>query len=188
MKTFKARLIGDSPFIMHSCAGLDAFNPLRREIKKLTDKKKKTDDDLLEIKRIEWHMGLYLDEKDEPCVPADMILANLIQGARKAKLGKQAQAAVFEARPFFRLEYEGPRVPGELYKNPRFVDYRPVRNQQNRVMRSRPIFRSWAVAIELMFDESIFDPDSLHQAVAVGGEQIGIGDYRPRFGRFHIDK
>lgn len=188
MKTYKARLVGDSPLLMHSCAGLDKFNPIGREIKKFTDKKKKTDDDLLEIKRLEWRMGLYLDDQGQVTMPADNIIATVIAGARKSKMGKQAEAAVFETSPFFALNFDGPKDLDALYKDGRFCDYRPVRNQQNRVMRSRPIFRQWSVDISLQFDESILDPDSLKEALRVAGEQIGLGDYRPRYGRFHVEK
>jgi hypothetical protein len=172
---------------MHACVGLDKFNPLAQEIAKLTGKKKKVEADLLEIKRLEWRMSLYTDDKGIPCMPADNVLANVIEGARKAKMGKQASAAVFEARPFFTLNYEGPKDLVELYECGRFCDYRPVRNQQNRVMRSRPIFRAWSVDVELMFDEGIMDIESLKSALKAGGEQIGLGDYRPRFGRYSID-
>lgn len=188
MQTYKARIVGDSALLMHSCAGLDKFNPLQREIAKLTGKKKKTDDDLLEIKRLEWRMGLYLDEKGIISIPANNIMAIIIEGARKSKLGKQASAGVFESQAFYPLKYDGPADLDLLYKDNRFVDYRPVRNQQNRVMRSRPIFRSWSVDIGLQFDESIIDRDALKLALSVAGEQVGLGDYRPRFGRFHVEK
>jgi hypothetical protein len=173
--------------LMHACIGLDKFNPLAQEIAKLTGKKKKTEADLLDIKRLEWRMSLYVDDKGEPCMPADNVLANVIEGARKAKMGKQAAAAVFETQAFFKLNYDGPRDPKELYDCGRFCDYRPVRNQQNRVMRSRPIFRVWSVDIGLTYDETLMDLDSLKQALKAGGEQIGLGDYRPRFGRYHVE-
>ena len=188
MKTFKARLVGDAALLMHSCAGLDKFNTIAREISKLTSKKKKTDDDLLEIKRLEWHQGLYLDSSGAVAIPADNIIAVVIEGARKSKLGKQASAGVFESSDFYPLIYDGPKDITALYADGRFCDYRPVRNQQNRVMRSRPIFREWSVDILLQFDETIIDPDSLFNAVKVAGEQVGLGDFRPRYGRFHVER
>ena len=188
MNNYKARLVGDVALLLHSCAGLDKFHPIKRELDKLTSKKKKTDDDLLEIKRIEWHMSLYIDESYEVAIPADNIMAAIIEGARKSKLGKQAQAAVFEDQPSYKLIYDGPKDPKALYDTGSFCDYRPVRNQQNRVMRSRPIFRKWSVDISLHFDETLLDPQALHQAIVTAGAQIGLGDYRPRYGRFHVER
>lgn len=187
-KTFKARLTGISPLLMHSCANLDPTSPMARAIKEITSKRKnKTDADLAELKRLEWRSGLYVDEKDQPAIPADNILAVVIEGARKSKLGKQAQAAVFEKKAFYPINYEGPKGINELYEDGRFCDYRPVRNQQNRVMRARPIFRQWSVDIELIVEDSLLNPKDLKKALEDAGEQVGLGDFRPRHGRFLVE-
>lgn len=187
MAVFNAKLVGDSPLLMHSIRLLDKMSEAAKEMSKLTGKKKKTDDDLLELKRAEWLSGIYLDAKGAVCIPADNVLATVIEGARKSKQGKLAQAGVFEAAPTFALEYDGPSDVLKLYEDGRFIDYRAVRNQQNRVMRCRPIFRSWSCSVSLIFDESIIDPSQLRNALEVAGAQVGIGDWRPRFGRFHLE-
>lgn len=188
MANFKAKLVGDAPLLMHSVRLLDKTCAAAKEIAKITGKKKKTDDDMRELQRAEWLAGIYTDDKGLVCIPADNVLATIIEGARKSKLGKLAQAGVFEAAPSFKLNYDGPKGLKELYDDGRFIDYRAVRNQQNRVMRCRPIFRAWSCDIALVFDESIIDPEQLRNALDVAGAQVGIGDWRPRFGRFHVEK
>jgi hypothetical protein len=188
MNTLKARLVGDAPLLMHSCALVDKFHPISREMAKLTGKRKKTDDDTLEIKRVEWFAGLYLSPEGEVSIPADNIIAMMIEASKKAKLGKQAKAAIFETQPYYKLIYDGPKKPDELYADGRFCDYRSAGIMGKKIMRSRPIFRAWELDISIQYDETIIDPSSMAQALRIAGEQIGIGDWRPRFGRFHVKK
>jgi hypothetical protein len=187
MAKFEAKLVGIAPLLMHSCRLLDKMTPQAKEKAAVTKKKAKTDDDMLTIKRLEWYAGLYTDEKGQVAIPADNILATIIEGAKKSKLGKQAQAAVFETDGYYPLIYQGPKDLAALYADGRFCDYRGVRNQQNRVMRSRPIFRDWACKISLMFNETVLDPAQLKQALVAAGELVGLGDWRPRFGRFIVE-
>jgi hypothetical protein len=188
MAKFEAKLVGVAPLLMHSQRLLDKMTGAAKEMAAVTKKKQKTDDDMLTIKRLEWYAGIYLDETGRVAIPADNILAAVIEGARKSKLGKQAQAAVFDNAAYFQLIYSGPKDLAALYADGRFCDYRGVRNQANRVMRSRPIFREWACSISLTFNESVIDPGQLKQALEVAGEQVGLGDWRPRYGRFHVEK
>lgn len=187
MQTYKARIVGDAPLLMHSVRLLDKTSEISKEFSRATAKKKKTEDDLLVLKRLEWFAGIYTDENGVVSIPADNIMATVIGGARKSKLGKQAEAAVFTIEAYFPLIYQGPSDLKELYECGKFCDYRAVKNQRNGVMRSRPIFRSWKCDIALSFDESILERGQLEQAIKIAGEQIGIGDWRPRHGRFHVE-
>lgn len=65
---------------------------------------------------------------------------------------------------------------------------RPVIINRARVMRYRPQLDTWA----LEFTLSILD-DELHSSVVFeilqdAGKRVGIGDYRPKFGRFQVVK
>lgn len=189
MNTFKATLRGVAPMLMHNGRLADPTDPVTREMKRLTSNRKKTDEILLEIKRTEWLGGLYLDEKKRVAVPVDNVLAVAIAGARKSKLGKQAEAGVYPVggAAWFTLVYDGPTNIEELYADGRFVDYRGVRNQQNRVMRARPIFRDWKLPIELEYEPDIIDERNLMAAFEQAGALVGLGDFRPRYGRFVVE-
>lgn len=70
-----------------------------------------------------------------------------------------------------------------------YLDMRPVIIQRSRVVRLRPTFKpGWELsfAINVLDDEIPFQManDILVQA----GKAVGIGDYRPRFGRFMVTK
>ena len=187
MKKVALKLTGVAPLIMHNARLADPTDPITREKNKISKGRNKTEEMLLAIKEIEWRGGLYLDEKGRPAIPADVVLAAVIQGARKAKLGKEASAAVYCEKPFFALDYDGPKDIKTLYADGRFCDYRSVAQQRQRIMRARPIFRSWSCNVELQIDEEILNPDQARDAMVAAGARVGIGDFRPRYGRFTVE-
>ena len=74
------------------------------------------------------------------------------------------------------------------------VDSRPVTipATKGRVMRHRPRFDAWSATFELRVNEKVLSPEVVHQLLQEGGEQIGIGDFRPEkggpFGTFRVTK
>jgi hypothetical protein len=55
-------------------------------------------------------------------------------------------------------------------------------------MRTRPIFRTWALKFEVSFNADLVNPEQIQLAVEDAGAQVGLCDYRPKFGRFQIVK
>lgn len=186
MQTLKLNLRGLAPLMLHNERLANPMDPVTRELKKLTSVKKKTDETLLEMMKVEWLGGLYLDEAGKIVVPSDNVHACLKHGARKMKLGKDVESSVLFEVDSFPIKYEGPSDPLELYELPAFRDYRGVKVGTSKVMRSRPIFRSWKLSIEFLFDPEIINGETLLQVVDIAGSRIGLCERRPRFGRFAV--
>lgn len=186
LEKIEKTLVGVSPLLMHSGRLADPTDPATRELKELTAKRRKTDEDISAIKRCEWMGGLYLDGDGRVAIPSTNVLALVIAGSRKSKLGKQAEAGVFDTQLFYRLEYDGPKDPAKLYDVGGFVDYRPVVVQRNRCMRSRPVFPGWKLPIQLSVNTDVIDVGDVVRALEVAGEVVGLGEWRPRFGRFIV--
>lgn len=187
MKTFTATITGLSPLMMHSERLADPTHPITRALKKLTAKRQKTEEDLLELKRAEWEGGMYVDEKGEPAVPVDWILAVLLGGAKKSKQGPLAKAGIFAGLDsFFPLAYPGPRKIEALWADGRFCDYRGVAVGQAKVMRARPVFPGWALTFKVDYDPETIEGEMIEQALSKAGQLLGMGDYRPRYGRFIV--
>lgn len=182
---FGATIKGISPLIPHNGSLADPDNPFSKELQKYIKGNAK---DPVKAAHIEFLGSLYLDDSGEPCLPVDVIIAGLICGARAHKMGKQAQAGIYDlpSRPTFPLEYPGPRDPEHLYELPQFRDRRGVRVKQNRVIRTRPIFRSWSCSFEVEFDPTLISHEQISTSLARCGKAIGICDFRPRFGRFTV--
>lgn len=186
IEELKVQIIGESPLMMHNAQMANPRNEYAKAMKEISSKRKKTEEDLEELARIEWLGGLYLYE-GKPAIPADVILATLINAGKKNKLGKQIALSVFEASPWYPLLYDGPKDIDKLYEDGRFQDYRSVRVQMSRVMRSRPIFREWGLAAAVKVNTNLINISDVIEAFHIAGEQIGFLDYRPRYGRFRVE-
>jgi hypothetical protein len=57
-------------------------------------------------------------------------------------------------------------------------------------VKQRPVLRlPWSLSFTItLVENNLIDESKLHNWFIVGGLQIGIGTYRPRFGRFDIEK
>jgi hypothetical protein len=168
---------------MHNERLANPKDPHTRALKQLTSIRKKTEELVDQIAATEWRGGIY-ESNGRVVVPGDNILACIKEGARKRKLGKQAQAGVFALAPSFELVYDGPKDIEELAKDPRFFDYRSVGVNNARVMRARPRFDKWEVTATLAVDEDLLSAEEFHQACETAGLQIGLMEKRPQLGRF----
>jgi hypothetical protein len=72
------------------------------------------------------------------------------------------------------------------------VDSRPVTipATKGRIMRHRPRFDCWSARFTIRVNEELLPPDFIHQLLVEGGQQIGVGDFRPEkggpFGTFNL--
>lgn len=188
LEKLEATLIGVTPLIMHNGQTADPLNKFAIEMKSVTSKgAKKTTKDMEELTRIEFLAACYTDDKGEIALPADNLVALVIQGCRQNKRGKLATAGVIETQPYYPLIYKGPRKPAELYEEPRFVDRRLVVVNRGRVVRTRARFDEWQLPISLLVDTNKINLTHVHDAIVQAGESVGLCDYRPRFGRFRVE-
>jgi hypothetical protein len=184
--TFK--IVGIAPLLMHNGRLADKSDPYARAMSEISSKRKKVDADYEAMARLEFLGGLYLVD-GKPCIPSYVFEATIIGkggAARKERMGKEAAAALWVLEDAL-LEYDGPTEADELWEDKRFVSQSLVRVQQSRVTRTRPIFKDWAAEITLEFDEKLLDEESVRRWVEVAGEQCGLMDWRPRFGRFSVE-
>ena len=64
----------------------------------------------------------------------------------------------------------------------------PVGLNGKRVMRTRPIFRAWSVVAEVEYEDTILNLEQVNRWVQTAGVQVGLCDWRPRYGRFTVEK
>lgn len=71
-----------------------------------------------------------------------------------------------------------------------YLDQRRVTVQRAGVTRSRPAFAAgWSAEVMLMVQTPEYiSPAFLHDVLTQGGRLVGVGDFRPTFGRFRIDR
>jgi len=91
-------------------------------------------------------------------------------------------------REDLRLDYEGPTDPHTLWQDTTFRLRSPVRIGMSKIMRTRPMFREWSSELAVDFLPSLLNPQDVVSFLVTAGEQVGIGDWRPRFGRFWVEE
>lgn len=184
MRKFTITLDGTAPLLMHNARLSDPLDPATKSLKEMSAKRTKTDDDIEEMGRREFVGGLYWDPEIGPYLPSDNIFRSMHDAAKKFKLGKKwLEGVVFETdvNP---LAYSGPRALTELWADKNFVSRASVKVMSSRVIRTRPQFRDWATEATAVFDPNVIDLDEINRIAEVAGSLIGVGDWRPRYGRY----
>jgi len=133
--------------------------------------------------KLEWYAALYIDE-GRICIPSEVLEAALIGGAKKQKLGKQAQAGLFVADNLL-LAFDGSdKTIDELWERDENRFTKAVRIGTSKVMRTRFIAKKWQAIAEVVFDPQLLNSAQVVDIVKTTGEIIAVGTWRPKFGRF----
>lgn len=181
---------GTRPLLMHNVRLASPMNPYAKELARLNKAKpssKRTDEDRLDIARVEWEGGLYFDDEVGPYIPASWIFKTILEGARAGRRGQKVEGGLTVVEMVHPLIYRGPRDIAGLWGNggeSGFVDFRTVRVGQAKVDRCRPIFNQWAFEADLLLDPNVLDVAELADIAEISGRLKGVGDYRQQFGRF----
>lgn len=186
MKTITYKIRGMTPLMMHSERLANPFDDVTRAIKAISGKRKKTEDDLLEMARLEHQGGLYFTEDEGVHIPGYNVFAAIIGGGKLHKLGTAIKRAALVNEDHVPLEYDGPTTPDGLFADKRFVDMRGVKVGTAKIMRCRPIFKTWGAKFTVTFDESSLQRNEIDMCVRDAGAMVGLCEYRPRFGRFEV--
>lgn len=186
MATFQMEIQGIAPLLMHSARLADPMDDATKALAAVTGKRKKTDDDHVEVARLE-HLGsLYISQEFGPFVPGQNLEAALFRGAARTKQGTALKSALLVPMNVNPLLYRGPRTAEELWADKTYVHRSSVKVGTSRVIRTRPVFPTWSVAFEGELDLEVVDKGSLQTIADTTGRLVGLGDWRPRFGRFTV--
>ena len=183
MIDFTITLTGTAPLLMHNSRLSNPLDPATKALKKVTSKRQKTDDDHEQIARLEFAGGLYLDPDVGPFIPGENIARCLVDGAKLTKMGVKVTRGVFISTDVNPLSYKGPRAEQSLWDQG-WRHMASVKVGTSRTMRCRPWFPEWAVQAEGVLDPAVLELDDLVTIASNAGSLIGLGDWRPRFGRF----
>lgn len=187
MKERKYTIRGVAPILMHNEQLSDPLNKWTKLLRDVTKKRLKTEDDLVEMSRREWFGGLYYDADMGPHVPERCLERMLRDAGAKSKRGKDVVSGLIVVEPA-KLEYKGPRDADALWKSEGFLLRASVGVGKQRVIRSRPMFRDWWLTFTVNYDENVLDPGDIDGFLELAGRRIGLCDWRPKYGRFEVEK
>lgn len=190
----KVKIIGQSPVIHHSGAGIDQNTEIAREIREITAKRggNRTDLDELRLRELECLRSIWLDVAGEkPTIPPGAFRAAIEAAARNGKQGSMVRQGLFvmDAEFVYDTERYGTTL-AKLSQTTQFVTGVVV--QRNRVLRTRAKFDCpWEATFLLDIDLEVVSEQNLREWSQFAGRRIGIGDWRPEksgyHGRFRLD-
>jgi hypothetical protein len=180
------KIRGVAPLLLQNGHLADPLNYYSRELKKISGKKPKTDADYEAMAKIEWYGSLYT-ENDKIVIPTSMIEAGIVTAAKKKKEGKIVLAGVFcEENAVLEFPHKHLSI-NELWLKEEYRFTCGVVIMGRRVMRTRPIFNNWWSEFKIVWDDQIVkNEEAIKGYITILGEQVGIGNWRPKYGRFEI--
>lgn len=179
------RLTSEAPLILHNGELANPLNPLVLQMKKLSGKRSKTPADLEQLAKLEFMGSLYVGE-DGIVLPGEVVESCLNGGARKFKEGQLAKSGMYVSKNS-KLIFDGPQTPNEMWEDGRFKFQRLVVVSRARILRTRAIFENWSVIVEVNFEDTITDLQSIKKWFVTAGQVVGLCDWRPRYGRFSAE-
>lgn len=181
MKLINVEIKGVSPLLQHRYA-------LKNE-NEGTSKRKAGKVDYSE----DWLKALYWNDEIGIYQPATHLEGAMIRAASNFQIpGKKGKSykEIFKSAIFVRPDYIPFGLKGDpkkLLENGKFdVDIRPVVVQKSRVERARPIFRDWSIKFQIEVQEDQLPIEVIKEVLDHAGKFLGIGDFRPRHGRFQV--
>lgn len=185
MKLIEVTIEGITPTLTHNGQLSDPMNKWAKAIKEISGKRDKSDDDYVAMARLEWYGSLYLNDQEQPCWPSECIESLLISAAKKSKEGPKAKTGLL-IEGMFPILHPGPKAIDDLWADEGYRMRSPVRVGTSRVIRTRPIFRQWSIDLQIYFSPEVVNKANVMQWLAVGGREVGLSDWRPKYGRYEV--
>lgn len=178
-------LTGQRPLLMHNGRLANPLDQYTRELKALTGKRKKTDEDLIAIMRVEARGSAYETSDGLLGMPDQNVWRCIYDAAKAYKRGEDIKRALLASDGVEPLFIAGAHVTAdEFCSNPANIDYRPVAVQRNKTMRARTLARDWSSVHHFELLEDVIDPRDLAPILERAGRLVGLGDWRPTYGTF----
>jgi len=170
MKKFKVKIRGVAPLLQHRFPETEEDKPQRRKVGVLDWSK-------------EVEEALYKKSDGTVYEPSTHIEGAMIKAASNFQIpgrGKKTYKDLFKSAVFV----EPLEIPLEPQKYT--VDRRPVVMPGGRIVRSRPKFENWGLTFDVIVTEEELRAETVKNILIYAGNYIGIGDFRPKFGRFEV--
>ena len=179
-------LSGTSPLLCHNVQLSDPDNAFAKEIKAITAKRQKTEDDRRAIEKLEWYGGLYTaPDIQGPAYPTGNVRRCFIKAGTITKNGTGISRALSFKALNVPLKFAGPRDIDELWASGAYANRAAVRVSSARTMRVRPQFADWSLTADAFLLSDVLDFEVLKRVIEQAGLAEGLGDNRVNgYGRF----
>ncbi len=190
IKTASVVMTGINPLLMNNPQCVDPLNVYSKEIKKITKKKVKTEDDLKVLADLEMRAKVYWVD-DKICIPSTWLTAAIHAKSHKLeKISKaDSRSGLFTTEDYIPLKFDGSDIVEGVEDVTMVEEYRHrmiLKQGQVRICKTAPIFHNWSFETFLDYDDSVYDFDVLERIIQSAAAYGGFGDFRPTFGRAKV--
>jgi hypothetical protein len=171
-------IVGSCPIIFHRWSCEDVAS---KAAAKKGSKEKKSDN---------VESFIYRDSDGDICLPGEYLRMAMVYAAKFKQDPRSPRKSAFDLFKAGVIPLtEMAKINGGT-KGWDFIDQRRVVIQRNGVTRMRPAFlKGWSAEIELMVNTPEYiDYQLFSEVISMAGRLIGVGDFRPTYGRFDIAK
>ena len=184
MKTYEISIKSIVAMLMHGSQSVGMEGP----------KTKKKGGFALQGDPDEWKKTIYFNREVGIFLPAISFEACMKNAAKQFKISGRATATKYIESGFFCIDEHLPFLvdgkPITSLDDSRIkIDKRTVKNPstRGRNVRYRAKFDSWSSTFRVIVTaDDYISEELLVEIIRYGGSYIGVGDYRPRFGRFQL--
>ena len=169
----KVRGVSDMLFHRWNCESVEAKSTAAKG-----SKAKKTDD-------VESYV--YRNARGEICLPGEYVRQAIIMAAKFRQDPRSPRKSAFDLFKAAVLSLTDLASLGA--KDWDYLDRRRVCVQRNGITRSRPaMLAGWTAEVQFLVTlPEYVSPTILHDVLVNAGRLIGVGDFRPTYGRFAVE-
>lgn len=200
MKSVKVEFTGIRPLIMANPQTIKISNPfategrrLNREFKRF--RRKEDDHKLFELEalqiRNDWESSAYWDKsKCMFFLPDSVLLACMREGGAASRKGKDIDRCVIITETEAYVQCKKFKSLDEAFKDPAFRLEGPCKippKKGNLIWKARCMIPTgWSLQFSIEFDEDTIAEKSMIEILEAAGK-VGVGGWRPKFGRFLVE-
>lgn len=142
----------------------------------------------LEKKTDDIESFVYKDEKEFLCIPGEYLRQAVIHAAKYEQDPRSPRKSMMDLMKAALVSLTELASLG--VKEPDYIDQRRVVIQRSAITRSRPAMKSgWKAKFVLMCNlPEYIPPQRLNAILQQSGRIGGLGDFRPSFGRFNVNR
>lgn len=178
-------LDGTRPLITHNARLANPLDPIVRELKRYTGKRKKTDEDLAAIMHLEMIGGVYETDEGLVGLPTENVWRSIYDAATAFKRGADIKRALIAPPNIEPVEIAGGKMTvDEFVAREDSAFFKSVVVSRSRTMRTRPIMHNWRTRHVMTLSTDIIDIDQLNPILERAGKYVGVGTWRPRYGTY----
>jgi len=129
---------------------------------------------------------VYRNDKNEICLPSEYLRMSLINAA---KYKQDPRSPRKSAMDLYKAAVVCLTSLATLGKDEwDYEDKRKVNIQRNGINRVRPAMKAgWEASFEFMVNiPEYVTPSDLNETIQMAGRLVGVGDFRPTYGRFNV--